>query len=113
MKAVATRRITALICVLGMACVGSLSVAATADARQYPGKVRLTFLNTCVSSALESSNNSISKAEARRYCSVALKCIEKRLTLAQYIKLEKRLARTGKVPKVLRTCQKQGLDAIT
>jgi hypothetical protein len=76
---------------LALAAAGIASAAAP-DQRHYPPNVRSQFTSSCVQSAKRVAGaNIITKAKATAYCRSALSCIERHLTLAQFVRLAQNL----------------------
>jgi len=75
---------------LALAAAGFASAAAP-DQRHYPPNVRSQFTSSCVRSAKRVAGDNITRAKAIAYCRSALNCIERHLTLAQFVRLAQNL----------------------
>jgi hypothetical protein len=89
--------------VLALVAGGSALAAA-----QYPAKVRTVFVNACTKSAVSVSNGKISHKRAMSYCTSALACISRKLTLKQFERVVTNMQSGAANPnaKVLTQCEK-------
>ena len=88
--------------------------AAPAKSHHYPAKLTKAFISTCTRTAKASAGKRLTKAQAKTYCSAALKCIEAKLTLKQFETVVKNMQTGAKNPKVkvLVSCEKAALKKI-
>ena len=100
-------RATALFLACGLAILATLSAfASAAAAADYPPAVEKRFLSSCSRVAKATAGSTVTRAQARRYCRLSLACIERRLTLRQFVAYGKRLqsGRRNPAAKVVRSC---------
>lgn len=86
--------------------------AGAAEARTYPKEVRSAYMSSCKASAKGSGATS---AQASRYCSATLRCLERKLTFKEFKSLDWRTAQgrlTAKQKRVMRTCVAEGQRAL-
>ena len=97
----------AVLLTLSVSGLGALPVAIAAGGHHYPAKVSAAFNRGCVKAATK--NLSIAKPAARRYCRAAFRCIERRLTLKQFVRvvLDMEHHRHNSRSGVLKSCAKQ------
>ena len=68
------------------------AVGSPVAGRVYPAAVREQFLQSCIASA------KTDRAKAEGYCNCALKKIEERFSVEEFVQLSLEMASTGKVP---------------
>ncbi|HEU0318668.1 MAG TPA: hypothetical protein VFR49_15130 [Solirubrobacteraceae bacterium] len=99
-------RLVAVVVVSGVLAVvaGGSALAAA----QYPASLRHVFVNACTKSAVAVSNGKISHQKAVSYCTSALTCISRKLTLAQFERVVLNMQSGAANPnaKVLTQCEK-------
>ena len=111
------RRILALLglaAVLAALAAAGFATAATPDQRHYPPSVRHQFTASCVTSAKDVAGDNITKAKATEYCRVALNCIERHMTLAQFVRLGQNLkaGRHDSHVSVMTTCERSAARTV-
>ncbi len=94
-----------------VAVTGVLAVVAGGSAlgaARYPASVRHVFVNACTKSAVAVSNGKISHQKAVSYCTSALACIARKLTLKQFERVVLNMQSGAANPnaKVLTQCEK-------
>ena len=73
-----------LVAVLATASLATAGTAAPTAQRHYPAAVRKAFIASCTRTAKAVAGARITKTQARQYCTSALACIERHLTLTQF-----------------------------
>jgi hypothetical protein len=73
-----------LAAVLATASLATAGTAAPTSQRHYPPAVRKAFIASCTRTAKAVAGSRITKTQARQYCTSALACIERHLTLTQF-----------------------------
>jgi hypothetical protein len=76
--------LVALLATASLATAGTAGTAAPTAQRHYPPQVRSAFIASCTRTAKAVAGSRITKTQARRYCTSALSCIERHLTLSQF-----------------------------
>jgi len=95
--------------VAGLVTVSLAGVAAVpAAASNYPANVQKAFMSSCEKAAIKAGN--VSKADAKTYCGTALKCLEGKLTVKQFVQADDG---NSKYKKVVNACVKKGKQAIS
>lgn len=101
-----SRRPLALAMALALAVALLLALTAappaTSAARAYPPGVKQGFMRTCVPTALDSSDGSFNRRQAKIYCRTSYSCLEKRLTLREFQKVGQ--AKRGRIARVRDMC---------
>jgi hypothetical protein len=96
--------------VVGLVSLSVAGVAAVpASAADYPAKVDKAFLKTCEKAAI--SAGKVSKSDAQTYCETALHCLERKLTLKQFIQGE--ATNSSRYKKAVKGCIAEGKKAIS
>jgi hypothetical protein len=83
-------------------------VAGASAPHHYPPSFKKVFISACVKAARAGKSKTISKRQATAYCSTALACIEKKLTVKQF-ELAAEKMKTGKHDpnaRVLTACER-------
>jgi hypothetical protein len=98
----------ALVVVALVAVLAAASVPAALGAARYPAAVRHVFIDACSKSAVSVSNGAITHKRAVSYCTSALTCISRKLTLKQFENVVLNMQSGKKNPnaKVLTQCEK-------
>jgi hypothetical protein len=76
--------LAALVALALSAPIASAGPAAPTAQRHYPPAVRKAFITSCTRTAKAVAGSRITKTQARQYCTSALACIERHLTLTQF-----------------------------
>jgi hypothetical protein len=76
--------LAALMAVLATASLATAGAAAPTAQRHYPPAVRRAFITSCTRTAKAVAGARLTQAQARQYCTSALSCIERHLTLRQF-----------------------------
>ncbi len=102
--------------VLGATATASLSlglaVAVPASASKYPTPVKQEYLKACKKAA---RSGGVSSRDAKVYCEVSLKCLQRNLTLKQFEAFDRAIRRGDKTPphtKVVNRCIRQAARAV-
>lgn len=107
------RRGVAVLALVGLLAGGSLALAATAGAARhhYPRKLERSFVRTCARTAKAAAGSRITKRQATRYCRAALTCIERHLTLKQFVRTVTKMRSGTRNPnaRVLTRCEQQAV----
>jgi hypothetical protein len=110
------RRMTALIALVALLAAGSLALATSAGAtrHRYPKDLERSFVRTCARAAKATAGSSLTKRQAATYCRTALTCIERHLTLRQFVRTVTRMRSGRRNPdaRVLRRCEKQAIGKL-
>jgi hypothetical protein len=91
---------------------GSIALAGqsapTAAQRHYPASVRSAFIASCTRTAKAVAGSRITKTQARRYCTSALACIERHLTLKQFERVVQNMQAGRRNPNahILTSCER-------
>jgi hypothetical protein len=75
---------TALAAVLLTGSIAAAGPPAPTAQRHYPPEVRRAFITSCTRTAKAVAGSRLTRAQARQYCTSALSCIERHLTLGQF-----------------------------
>jgi hypothetical protein len=76
--------LAALAAVLATASLATAGTKAPTAQRHYPPEVRRAFITSCTRTAKAVAGARLTQAQARQYCTSALSCIERHLTLRQF-----------------------------
>jgi hypothetical protein len=76
--------VAVLAAMLATASLATAGTAAPTAQRHYPPAVRKAFIASCTRTAKAVAGSRITKTQARQYCTSALACIERHLTLTQF-----------------------------
>jgi hypothetical protein len=76
--------LAALAAVLATASLATAGTKASTAQRHYPPEVRRAFITSCTRTAKAVAGSRLTRAQARQYCTSALSCIERHLTLRQF-----------------------------
>jgi hypothetical protein len=79
--------LAALVGVLATASFATAGTGPPTAQRHYPPAVRSSFIKSCTRTAKAVAGSKITKAQARQYCTSALACIERHLTLRQFVRV--------------------------
>ena len=91
-----------------------VDVGAAMAANHYPSALTSAFISTCSKTA-QSVNKKVGKALADRYCTLAIACIERKLTLSQFEQVVKNM-QSGKAnpkAKVVTACERSAIQQAT
>jgi hypothetical protein len=111
------RRFCALLALAALAVAigaGAAADAATPTQRHYPPEVRRAFIRSCTSAAKSVAGDRLTRAQARTYCTSALNCIERRLTLTQFERVVRNMQTGRRNPnaRVLTSCERAAAQNI-
>jgi hypothetical protein len=100
--------VAALAAVLATASLATAGTAAPTAQRHYPPEVRRAFIASCTRTAKAVAGGRITRAQARRYCTSALACIERHLTLSQFERTVQNLQSGRRNPnaRILTSCER-------
>jgi len=76
--------LAALAALLLSASLATAGTAAPTAQRHYPPEVRRAFISSCTRTAKAVAGARLTQTQARQYCTSALSCIERHLTLTQF-----------------------------
>src|SRR3569833_733259 len=107
MSFASSRRPALVAGLVGLSVAGG--AAGPAAAANYPAKVDRAFLKTCEKAAI--SAGKVSKSEAATYCETALHCLERKLTLKEFVQGE--ASNSSRYKKVVKGCIAEGKRAIS
>jgi hypothetical protein len=107
MSLVSSRRPALAAGLVSLSLAGVAAVPATAS--NYPKKVDRAFLTSCEKSAVKAG---ASRGTSRTYCKTVLHCLESKLTLKQFIAVDRNVSK-GHYSKVANACIKKGKQAIS
>jgi hypothetical protein len=107
MPYVPSRRPALVAGLVSLSLAGVAAVPATAS--NYPKKVDKAFLSSCEKSAVKAG---APRSKAETYCETVLHCLESKLTLKQFIQVNRDVTK-GKYSKTAKACIKKGKQAIT
>jgi hypothetical protein len=98
----------ALAAVLLSASVATAGSAAPTAQRHYPPEVRRAFISSCTRTAKAVAGPRITRAQARQYCTSALACIERHLTLRQFVRTFQNMQAGRRNPnaRILTSCER-------
>src|SRR4051812_19532782 len=76
--------------------------------RHYPPAVRRAFITSCTRTAKAVAGSRLTRAQARQYCTSALSCIERHLTLRQFERVVRNMQAGRRNPNahVLTSCER-------
>ena len=96
-----------LAAVLATATFATAGTPATAQ-RHYPPEVRKAFIASCTRTAKAAAGSRITRAQARRYCTSALDCIERHLTLRRFERVVLNMGAGRRTPnaRILTSCER-------
>jgi hypothetical protein len=111
------RRFGALLALAALAVAigaGAAADAATTTQRHYPPEVRRAFIASCTRVAKSVAGDRLTRAQARTYCTSALSCIERRLTLRQFERVVQNMqaGRSNPNARVLTSCERAAAQKI-
>ena len=104
----------ALVAVLATASLAAAGTAAPTAQRHYPPSVRRAFISSCTRTAKAVAGARITKAQARQYCTSALACIERHLTLTQFERTVQNLQSGRRNPnaRILTSCERSAVRKV-
>jgi hypothetical protein len=111
------RRFCALLALAALAIAigaGTAADAATPTQRHYPPEVRRAFITSCTRVAKSVAGDRLTRTQARKYCTGALNCIERRLTLRQFERVVQNMQTGRRNPnaRVLTSCERAAAQNI-
>jgi hypothetical protein len=100
--------LAALAAVLATASLATAGTTAPTAQRHYPPAVRRAFITSCTRTAKAVAGSRITRTQARRYCTSALACIERHLTLRQFERVVQNMQAGRRNPnaRVLTSCER-------
>ena len=109
------RRHVVALFVVAIAVFGVAVAPAGAAGNKYPDAVVKSFVKSCTKTAVASADGKLTTKQARTYCRVAIKCIQRKLTLKQFELYVKRMRSGASNPgaKKVNSCIKQAAKAAT
>jgi hypothetical protein len=98
---------------LAMAGTTAGTAAPTAQ-RHYPSEVRRAFITSCTRTAKAVAGSRLTRAQARQYCTSALNCIERHLTLRQFERVVQNMQAGRRNPNahVLTSCERSAAKKV-
>ena len=93
--------LTVLAAGLATASVATAGTAAPTPQRHYPPEVRRAFIASCTRTAKAVAGSRITRTQARQYCTSALACIERHLTLTQFERVVRNMQAGRRNPNVI------------
>jgi hypothetical protein len=76
--------LVAVLATASLATAGTNAPTAPTAQRHYPPEVRRAFITSCTRTAKAVAGSRLTRSQARQYCTSALSCIERHLTLRQF-----------------------------
>jgi hypothetical protein len=111
------RRTIALLALAALAVAigaGAVADAAPTTQRHYPPEVRTSFVRSCASAAKTVAGDKVTKAQATAYCRSALSCIERHLTLRQFVQTVRNMQAGRRNPnaRVFTSCERAAAQRV-
>src|SRR5690242_17955492 len=108
--------LAALVALLATASLATAGTTAAPTAqRHYPPQVRSAFIASCTRTAKAVAGSRITKTQARQYCTSALACIERHLTLTQFERVVANMQAGRRNPNAhfLTSCERAAAKKVT
>jgi hypothetical protein len=99
---------------LALSAASAIGDSEALAASRYPAPVRRVFVDACARTAVSVGSGRITHRRAVRYCTLALTCISKRLTLKQFARVVTNMQTGARNPqaKVFTQCEKSAAKAL-
>jgi hypothetical protein len=107
--------LAALVGVLATASLATAGTTTPTAQRHYPPSVRRAFITSCTRTAKAVAGSRLTQAQARQYCTSALSCIERHLTLRQFERVVQNMQAGRRNPnaRILTSCERAAARKVT